>query len=36
MELRLEALSNKDAYAYKMMNELANVLINHNLKDDAI
>ena len=36
MELRLEALSNKDAYSYKMMNELANVLVEKGLKDDGL
>lgn len=36
MELRLEAISNKDAYSYKLMNELANILVKANLKEDAI
>lgn len=36
LEMRLDALSLKDAYAYKMMNELANELLKHEMADDAL
>lgn len=36
IELRLDSLSAKDSYAYRMMNELANTLLKHNMRDDAL
>jgi len=35
-ETRLESMANTDEYAYKMMNELANLLQKHNKNDKAI
>ena len=36
LELRLEGLAQKDAYGYKMMNELANTLLEHELAEEAL
>ena len=36
LELRLEGLAQKDAYGYKMMNELANTLLQHSLHEEAL
>lgn len=36
METRLESIANTDEYAYRMMNELANLLQKHKMHDKSI